>query len=600
MTTTLRADHLGLPAALRERCDILGLPLWRCDRQGRILVEPDHAGLAGLFLRSTAVAQRLESMVAAWNGAAAPEFAQLFPGFFVVPIEERRRQQVSGYVVAGVLGPALLSDPTFLRICHAAALDPAPTRTVVSELARHPAGAAGLVARSIRWMNTDLVRASDDAETIAGFTRQLTDGFETIDLLYSLGRSMNDLAQPRPFVELVCERLQTCTAFASVAAVFGSEIAQAEGKIQRLVGAELITRGQSGLNHARLREVLDKAAARSGPEAGKAVIVDRPEPVDPDGPGDPGTAGASERRPISVTPGQWLVQPIAKPGRLMGFLVCWDKGGDDPQISSYDIHLLEAAAGYAAAFLENAALYADQQAMFVGTLRAMTASIDAKDRYTRGHSERVAHLARMLGRATGLPEATAQRLHIAGLVHDVGKIGVPEAVLTKPGRLTDDEFARIKEHPQIGFEILCGIPLLEDILPGVLHHHERWDGRGYPHGLSGKSVPLFARIIGLADTFDAMSSTRSYRHAMPREKVLAEIRRCAGAQFDPDLVEPFLALDFAEYDAMVARHAEQERHAVAPPPPPATSGPGADGPAPGDHATPAASSDHAPPERKAA
>jgi HD-GYP domain-containing protein (c-di-GMP phosphodiesterase class II) len=143
----------------------------------------------------------------------------------------------------------------------------------------------------------------------------------------------------------------------------------------------------------------------------------------------------------------------------------------------------------------------------------------------------------------------------------VGKIGVPEAVLTKAGRLTDAEFEHIKRHPEMGHIILRDIPQLADVLPGVLHHHERWDGAGYPHRLTGEHIPLLARVIALADTFDAMSSNRSYRPAMPRERVLAEVARCAGTQFDPALSPLFLRIDLAEYDRMVARHAEG--HAIA-------------------------------------
>jgi HD-GYP domain-containing protein (c-di-GMP phosphodiesterase class II) len=263
-----------------------------------------------------------------------------------------------------------------------------------------------------------------------------------------------------------------------------------------------------------------------------------------------------EDHPLAVrVDRQIVVQPMFRGTRLVGVLCTGDKHGEDPQVSSYDTQLIQVAASYIEAFLDNASLYADQQDMFVGSIRALTASIDAKDRYTRGHSERVAMLARDLAIAVGLDSMAAERVHICGLLHDVGKIGVPEAVLCKPGRLTDDEFALIKKHPEIGHRILTDIPLLGDILPGVLHHHERWDGRGYPHGLRADAIPLIARLIGLADTFDAMSSTRSYRDAMPRHRVLDEIRRSAGTQLDPVLVEAFAAVDLGRYDEMVARHA---------------------------------------------
>jgi HD-GYP domain-containing protein (c-di-GMP phosphodiesterase class II) len=258
-----------------------------------------------------------------------------------------------------------------------------------------------------------------------------------------------------------------------------------------------------------------------------------------------------------------LAQPIVREGAVVGVLVCGDKRGDDPQVSSYDQQLLEAAAAYSSAFLENTCLYQDQQSMFMGSLKALTAAIDAKDRYTCGHSERVAMLARSIALAAGMSPEQAERVHICGLLHDVGKIGVPEAVLCKPGRLTDEEFALIQRHPEIGHGILKDIPMLGDVLPGVLHHHERWDGKGYPHRIASQKIPLVARVIALADTFDAMSSTRSYRPAMPRATVLAEIERSGGSQLDPDLVARFRMVDLSEYDAMVRRHAREHSAASA-------------------------------------
>jgi HD-GYP domain-containing protein (c-di-GMP phosphodiesterase class II) len=155
-----------------------------------------------------------------------------------------------------------------------------------------------------------------------------------------------------------------------------------------------------------------------------------------------------------------------------------------------------------------------------------------------------------------------EQYRIAGLVHDVGKIGVPEAVLTKPGRLTDEEFDQIKLHPQIGHNILRDIPSLAPVLPGVLSHHERWDGRGYPHRIAGEEIPLIARVLALADTFDAMSSNRSYRPALPREKVLAEILRCGGTQFDPALSPVFVQLDLADFDEALQQHREADQKAA--------------------------------------
>ena len=174
----------------------------------------------------------------------------------------------------------------------------------------------------------------------------------------------------------------------------------------------------------------------------------------------------------------------------------------------------------------------------------------------------MALLAKQMAMKLGFEKTIAEQYHIAGLVHDVGKIGVPETVLCKPARLTDAEFEMIKRHPRIGYEILKDIPTLAPMLPGVLHHHERLDGRGYPAGLCGEEIPMVARVLALADAFDAMSSNRAYRPAISRPHVFEEINRCAGLQFDPGLARVFLTLDFAPFDAMLNHQREGERKAA--------------------------------------
>ncbi|MDO8585529.1 MAG: diguanylate cyclase [Armatimonadota bacterium] len=173
-------------------------------------------------------------------------------------------------------------------------------------------------------------------------------------------------------------------------------------------------------------------------------------------------------------------------------------------------------------------------------VQSLVAAVDARDRYTRGHSERVTEYALRLGEMLQVDEDMRDALKMAGLLHDLGKIGVPDAILNKPGRLTDEEHETIKRHPSVGGNILQRAPQLDRIIPGVLFHHERWDGLGYPDGLSGEGIPLIARILALADSFDAMTSDRPYRKALSVEQALAEIEANAGKQFDPDLAESFL------------------------------------------------------------
>ncbi len=200
----------------------------------------------------------------------------------------------------------------------------------------------------------------------------------------------------------------------------------------------------------------------------------------------------------------------------------------------------------------------ERQSLLLGTVGALVAAIDAKDTYTRGHSVRVAWLAKTLAKSIGLDDSILEQIHICGLVHDIGKIGIPEAILRKAGKLTDDEYDRIKEHPVIGESILSGVPQLSTVLPGVRSHHERWDGGGYPDGTKKKETPFYGRLLGIADAFDAMCSSRAYRDGLDRDEVLEEVRNCSGSQFDPELVVTFLTLDFSEYDQMIIEHTSQD------------------------------------------
>jgi hypothetical protein len=178
------------------------------------------------------------------------------------------------------------------------------------------------------------------------------------------------------------------------------------------------------------------------------------------------------------------------------------------------------------------AQYAEQNAAHERTVAALVQAVEAKDHYTRGHSERVARASVIIARAAGLSQQRTSTLHFAGMLHDVGKLGVPTRVLQKTGALTDEEFATIARHPVRGLEMVREIEFLGEAFEGILHHHERLDGRGYPMGLAGSAIPEFARIIAVADAFDSMTSTRSYRQARSVEDAVEELRQCTGTQFD--------------------------------------------------------------------
>ena len=200
---------------------------------------------------------------------------------------------------------------------------------------------------------------------------------------------------------------------------------------------------------------------------------------------------------------------------------------------------------------------------YVQTIRALAEAVDAKDAYTRGHSERVGVYASKLGRELGLPRELIERIYISGLLHDVGKIGVRDAIITKPDRLTPDEYEEIKRHPEIGARILQPVAFLADVVPCVRHHHEWYDGsdRGYPSRLVGDQIPLPSRIILVSDTVEAMTSDRPYRKGLGLETVLGELHRFSGTQFDPNCVDAMLRLLEREGEALLSRDQKFDIHA---------------------------------------
>lgn len=478
----------------------------------------------------------LHEAAGSWVGDKTPGPVEPAAGLWLVPFPITHRRRCVGYLVGLGLGSDLASSVGALFGLSEGAPETKPIDTYFSETLRLSRESIGTVHRLLLGTFEDQARNEVRDETVNGFTEQLTDAYETIHSLYSIGRLLGDVNRPERVLTDITTRLFETTSFNWVVTRITADSRFPEG-----LQGQLISANDDSISLELYRDhiALFEEASIDATD-GTCIILENLDGI-----------------PEEIGP-QVAVQPIRRDGEILGLIAAGLKARPDNQISSYETLLFEAAGGYVFSYLKNVLLFSDQRVTFLGTLRALTAAIDAKDRYTRGHSERVAMLSAALAREVGIRPQECERIHIAGLVHDVGKIGVAEGVLTKPGRLSDEEFEQVRAHPEIGYRILRDIPSLRDVLPGVMHHHERWDGRGYPHGLAGEQIPLMARIIALADTFDAMSSTRSYRPAMPREKVLQEIERCAGEQFDAQLAKAFIGLDFDAYDQRVREHHDQE------------------------------------------
>ncbi|MBC7254167.1 MAG: HD domain-containing protein [Actinobacteria bacterium] len=237
-----------------------------------------------------------------------------------------------------------------------------------------------------------------------------------------------------------------------------------------------------------------------------------------------------------------LLQPLRARGRTVGFLALFHAGHPDIEESWEEKQLAEAVALQASLAVENASLYADIERGYFSTVQALAKAIEVKDPYTRGHSERVTTYALMIAEAMGLDEREKQKLKYAATLHDIGKIGIAGRVLNKPGALTEEEYTHVKTHPILGDSIVEPVEFLQEPRPIILHHHERYDGKGYPEGLKGEDIPLCARILSVADAFEAMRSDRPYRKALPLDEARMELVRNAGTQFDPRVVEVFLGI----------------------------------------------------------
>jgi HD-GYP domain-containing protein (c-di-GMP phosphodiesterase class II) len=472
----------------------------------------------------------------------------LWPGLVLVPMYPVSNRKVNGdtqtdtVTAAMLLGTDFLGSEQLCRLCDTSGMDLRATAAKFDADALMSEGESHRLAQVIGWM----VRDADDLgwrlHELHDLSWELAGSYEELSLLYKLSTSMVVDRPPQAFLEEACAEMCEVVGLRWLAI----QLSQDEPGFTDLPVPVCVDRLSS----------FDEAGIRAlGPRLTEA-LGNRTDPTILDDARVLGIPGL-ERFAHSL-----LVTPLHIDGKPLGLLYGADKIEAGSGLSTVDSKLCTSLGSSLSIYLKNVLLYEDMHSMFIGTLHALSTTIDAKDSYTQGHSERVALMSRQLAEAAGLDKHTVERVYLSGMVHDVGKIGVPEAVLTKPGKLTKEEYDLVKMHPETGARILEGIRQMKDLIPGVLHHHESWDGRGYPHGLSGLDIPLFGRIIGLADAFDAMSSDRTYRNAMPMHKVLDEVRRCSGKQFDPELADIFVGLDFAPYLDMIERHHDDLRYSA--------------------------------------
>ena len=253
---------------------------------------------------------------------------------------------------------------------------------------------------------------------------------------------------------------------------------------------------------------------------------------------DPRFARKADDKSAFVTRNMICV-PVKIRDKIIGVLQAINKLGAQP-FSKWDLEEFQSLADQVAIAVDNANLYKELQEAFFGTAEALGDAIEAKDAYTAGHTRRVLAYSTAMGKHLALPDPEFDNLKLAALLHDIGKIGIEDSILRKPGKLEDHERRRMEEHTTIGPKIVDHVKQLRKIVPGIMHHHEEYDGTGYPEGLKGDQIPLIARIIAAADCFDAMTTDRPYRKGLSVQTALDELQKMAGTQFDGNVIEAFV------------------------------------------------------------
>jgi HD-GYP domain-containing protein (c-di-GMP phosphodiesterase class II) len=396
-----------------------------------------------------------------------------------------------------------------------------------------------LISEMLNLLADNFQHETKAREQIEMVSAELAQVYEELVLLHKLSINMKVTESDTSFLQMACDSLTSIVNVEGIAILLERNI-ENERQLVMAAGSGLIDIDQHTavvLKNWLVDEI------NSGKEALLDSEVDSPFKYD----------WPSHIKNIVVVPllgkAKHIISSSERVGKehsIIGMLLAINSI-DKPDFDSTDAKLFNSVANGCAVFIENDKLFRDLRELFIGSLKALTSSIDAKDQYTRGHSQRVAFISKWIAEKVSEREPMApeqiHKIYLAGLLHDIGKMGVDESVLRKRGALTKRELECIKTHPSIGAEILGEIKQMRDIVPGVLCHHERIDGTGYPSGLVGDQIPQLGKIVGLADSFDAMTSKRTYRGAMTVEEALAEIEKGLGTQFDEEIARIFIESD---------------------------------------------------------
>ena len=373
--------------------------------------------------------------------------------------------------------------------------------------------------REILLENASLTKKIEQKKTIEELNTKLHKKVRELSTLYSISETFSEVLEGDELFDKIVEMASKIT-----------EARKSSLLILDRESAELVIKAAIGLNS----DIIEKTRIPLGSGiAGKVALS-----------GEYIFLNGLDNRPEFERDGgryhtdSFISVPLKIRDEVFGVLNVTDRL-DGNRFTEEELYLILALARKGALSIENSVLYESIYSNLVGTLRAMVNAIEARDKYTGGHSQRVTKIAMDIAREMGCPSEEIETIKLGGFLHDIGKVGIGDSILLKPGRLSDNEFDIIKTHPVIGENIVKPLGILPAEKCIIRHHHERWDGRGYPDGLSGQGIPLLARILSVADAYDAMVTDRPYRRAKSEEESLEEIVKLGGCQFDKKVVENF-------------------------------------------------------------
>ena len=502
-STGLESEHEPAVRQMRQYSSLTGLPFW-CVTYG-----DDGPQIAASSGEGLALIPNVQASV--FRDARGPKVMPLESGltFYSLPLPP-----LDGLTTVAIGWVRLRPDrrPDDLVL---AAVEAGWTRRRVDEWLRdQPFAAPPLVQKLVEgaWAQVGSALKEEKLRSeLTSVAEQIEQTYEEITLLHSLTGNLELTRSPDEVAELCLSRVR--------------ELTQAEGAaiwIEDHVGDfRFLTDGKLPLDERGLARLCTRCDRR---DWSRPFVKNH-------------MAGTPLEREIPELR-NFVLCSIGDPGQQFGWLVHCNAPGE---FGSVQASLLQSIARILGTHLRNRELFQQNEDLYMSFVRSMVSTIDAKDAYTRGHSERVALVAKILAEQLGLSANETDDIHLSGLLHDIGKVGVDDRILRKESPLDDDEFEQIKKHPEIGCQILAGLANLERILPGVRNHHESFDGRGYPDRLRGEEIPLMARILAVADSYDAMGSDRPYRAGMPLERIEAIFRENAGPQWDPQVIDAYFA-----------------------------------------------------------